>query len=114
MRKEHLIPKRLVRFCGADCSTCNTYKRFLAEDDCELVNPETKYRCCWLPNDYPEGRNCPIKTCCEEKGILFCGECSQFEKCVRMKDFYSKPGYDQLRRRMLEELARRKIECSEP
>ena len=40
---------------------------------------------------------------------LYCGECSQFE-CARMKEFYSKPGYDKLRRRMLEEVAKRKRE----
>ena len=113
MRKEYLIPKRLIRFCGADCGSCNTYKRFSAEDESGLVNPEIKYRCCWLLDDYPEGRNCPIKTCCEEKGILFCGECSQFEKCARMKEFYAKPGYNELRRRMIEEIARRKTESSE-
>ena len=113
MRKEHLIPKRLVRYCGADCTTCDAYKRLLVGDEGGLVNPETKYRCCWLPDDYPEGRNCLIKTCCEEKGILFCGECSQFEKCGRMKEFYAKPGYNELRRRMIEEIARRKTECSE-
>jgi len=105
-------PERLVRFCGADCSNCDTYKRFLAGDGSGLVNAETNYRCCWLPEDYPEGMDCPIKKCCEEKGILFCGECRQFEECIRMKKFYSKPGYDELRRRMFEEIVRRKTECT--
>jgi len=104
MQKEDILPQRLIRFCGADCSNCDTYKHFLAGDETGLVNPETNYRCCWLPEDYPRGRDCPIKTCCEEKEILFC----EIEECARMKEFYSKPGYDKLRRRMLEEVAKRK------
>ena len=106
MRKDDLLPKRHILFCGADCSNCDTYKRFLAGDESGLVNPENSYRCCWLPKDYPTGRDCPIRTCCEEKEILFCGECGQFEECVTMKEFYSKPGYDELRRRMLEEISK--------
>ena len=75
-----------------------------------MVNLENNYRCCWLPRDYLRGRECEIRICCEEEGILFCGGCNQFEECVRMKEFYSKPGYDELRKRMLEEVARRKKE----
>jgi hypothetical protein len=104
--RKGLLPKRLIRFCGADCSHCDTYHRFLAGYEDGLVNPGTNYRCCWLPKDYPEGRDCEIRTCCEERGILFCGECDQFEGCSRMREFYSKPGYDELRRRMLDEIAK--------
>jgi hypothetical protein len=93
------------RFCGADCSNCDTYKHLLAGDESGLVNPESGYRCCWLPKDYPRGRDCPIRACCEEKGILLCGECDQFEVCATMKEFYSRPGYDKLRTRMLELVA---------
>jgi hypothetical protein len=100
--REDLIPKRLVRFCGADCGDCDTYKGFLAGDETGLVNPENNYRCCWLPKDYPRGKDCEIRMCCEEKGILYCGECIQFEGCTTMEVFYSKPGYDALRMRMLE------------
>jgi hypothetical protein len=67
MREDDLLPKRLIRCCGADCSNCDVYKRFLAGDESGLANPETSYRCCWLPKDYPKGRDCPIRTCCEEK-----------------------------------------------
>jgi hypothetical protein len=102
--------KRPIRFCGADCSKCDAYQRFLAGDEGGLVNPETNYRCCWLPKDYPKGRDCPIRTCCEEKGVLFCGECSQFEECVRMQEFYSQPGYDELRSRMFAEIARKNVD----
>ena len=111
MREAVLPPERLVRFCGADCSNCETYKGFLNGDESGLVNLETNYRCCWLLRDYPKGKDCEIRTCCEEKGILFCGECSRFEECVRMKEFYSKPGYDKLKKKMLEEI-KKNIECS--
>jgi hypothetical protein len=95
-----------VRFCGADCSGCEAYRRFLAGDESGLVNPESGYRCCWLPRDYPQGRDCPIRTCCEEKGVRFCGECDRFERCVTIQEFYSKPGYDELKANMLKEMAR--------
>ena len=107
MRKD-LLPKQSIRFCGSDCSDCDTFQRFLAGDERGVVNAENDYRCCWLPKDYPRGRDCPIRTCCEEKGILFCGECEQFEACARMIEFYAQPGYDVLRARMLAEVAKRK------
>jgi len=106
-------PERLVRFCGADCSSCETYKRFLKGDESGLVNFETNYRCCWLPKDYPRGKDCEIRTCCEEKGLLFCGECNQFEECIRMRNFYSKLGYDELKKRMIKEVKREFIKRNE-
>jgi len=102
------LPERLVRFCGADCAGCDTYKRFLAGDDSGVVNAETGYRCCWLPKSYPEGIDCPIRVCCEEKGLFFCGECAEFDGCKRMAEFYAQPGYDKLRRRMLEEVSKKR------
>ncbi len=39
---------------------------------------------------------------------MFCGQCNQFEKCEIMKEFYLKPGYDELRRRMLNEISKRR------
>ena len=102
MREEELVPKRLIRFCGADCGGCETYKGLLAGDETGLVNPETGYRCCWLPKDYPRGRDCEIRTCCEEQGVSYCGQCDRFDGCARMEAFYSQPGYDALRARMLE------------
>jgi len=99
-------PMRLVRYCGADCSSCETYLRFLAGDESGVVNAETGYRCCWLPEGYLEGMDCPIKLCCEERGVLYCGQCAEMETCKRMEAFYSQPGYDALKRRMLEEVER--------
>lgn len=98
----------LIRFCGSDCSNCNTYKRFLEGDESELVSTESNYRCCWLPKDYPRGRDCEIRICCEDKGISFCGECARFAGCAIIEEFYSKPGYHELRARMLGEIVRRR------
>jgi hypothetical protein len=106
MTNQNPLSERLIRFCGADCGRCDTYKRFLAGDESGLVNPDNDYRCCWLPKNYPRGTDCPIRTCCEEKGILFCGQCSQLEGCAIMEEFYSKPGYDRLRKRMFEQIAK--------
>ena len=99
-------PKRLIRFCGADCGDCSTFERFLRGDHAALVNDETGYRCCWLPDDYPAGRDCPIRVCCEEKGVLVCGSCGEFAECARMREFYAEPGYEELRRRMLDQINR--------
>jgi len=104
---ESLLPERLVRFCGADCGGCDTYDRFLAGDESALVNPKNEYRCCWLPKNYAEGRDCPIRICCEGRGILFCGECGELEGCKRMEAFYSQPGYGEAKKRMFEEISRR-------
>ena len=102
-------PERLVRFCGADCSSCEAYKRFMAGSEDWLVNFQTGFRCCWLPKDYAKGRDCEIRICCEEKGIEYCGECPQFETCPRMKEFYSKSGYDALKSRMQKILKERMV-----
>lgn len=96
------MPECLIQSCGADCGQCDTLERFLAGDASGSVNSETGYRCCWLPVDYPEGRDCPIKTCCRQKSVRFCGECNQLDQCERMQAFYGQPGYDALRKRMLE------------
>jgi hypothetical protein len=106
--REDILPKRFIQFCGSDCSQCRTYQRFLAGDESGVVNAESQYRCCWLPKDYPRGHDCVFRTCCEEKGIMFCGECDQFAECVRVREFYSQPGYDELRKRMLDAITRRR------
>jgi hypothetical protein len=111
MTNADLFPQRLVRFCGADCSQCDTYRRYLAGDESGLVNPETQYRCCWLPRSYPKGIDCPIKVCCDEKEVCFCGECHQFDGCARMEAFYSQPGYHALRKRMLDEVERKRSDA---
>lgn len=102
-----ILSKRPILFCGSDCSQCNTYKQFLAGDESRVVNVENQYRCCWLPKDYPSGRDCPFRMCCEDKGIMFCGECDQFETCEKVEEFYSQPGYDKLKIEMFEEIERR-------
>ena len=105
-QSELSAPKRLLQSCGADCSPCETFKLFLMGDARGLVNSQTGYRCCWLPVDYPEGRDCPIKACFRQKSLSFCGECDQFDRCERMEAFYAQLGYDALKRSMLEAVRR--------
>jgi hypothetical protein len=97
--------KPRLRFCGVDCLKCATYQGYLAGETKGLVNPETQYRCCWLPRDYPEGRDCTIRLCCEGRGLVLCGECSQFEVCPTLREFYAQPGYEALRQRMKQKVA---------
>jgi hypothetical protein len=99
-------PKRLIRFCGAYCGDCETYRRFLEGDESWVVNAETGLRCCWLPTSYPRGRDCPIRVCCEERGIPSCGACDELEECARMAAFYTQPGYEALKQRMFDEMER--------
>lgn len=106
-------PKRLIRFCGADCGQCATYERFVAGDTSGLVNQQTGYRCCWLPADYPQGTACAIATCCEGRGLLFCAACDQFNRCELVEAFYAQPGYERLRERMLEALGEAKAQTRE-
>ncbi len=73
-----------------------------------LVNAQSGFRCCWLPRNYPKGRDCEIRICCEEKGIEYCGECLQFQTCTRMKEFYCQLGYDAAKRRMLKIIEERR------
>jgi hypothetical protein len=106
MGKEDGASERLIRFCGAVCDDCYTYKRFLTGDKSGIVNPETGYRCCWIPKAYRKGKDCEIKLCCEDRQLLFCGECQQLEECPRMREFYSQPGYAELKERMLRAAAK--------
>jgi len=53
------------------------------------------------------------KRVAKRKAYYSVGNAARFEKCASMKEFYAKPGYDELRRRMIEEITRRKTECSE-
>ncbi|HJJ48851.1 MAG TPA: DUF3795 domain-containing protein [Methanocorpusculum sp.] len=51
--------------CGCLCSSC----RFQIELGCRgCLNIEKPV---W-------GDSCPLKSCCEEKGLVHCGECSEF------------------------------------
>lgn len=102
------MPDDMIRFCGADCSDCEAHRRFRAGDESWLVNPETGYRCCWLPRDYARGHDCPIRLCCEERSIRFCGVCDEFDTCDRMAAFYARPGYHRLRERMLQIVRQRR------
>jgi hypothetical protein len=95
-------PEQPVRYCGADCTRCETHVRLLAGDTSGVVNEETGYRCCWLPSSYPEGRDCPIKACCQRRGLDMCGACDEFPRCDLLRPFYAQPGYDALRERVIQ------------
>ena len=55
--------------CGILCSEC----RFTECQGCVNISN-------------PFWGNCPVKTCCEEKKIAHCGECSDFP-CDLLKSF---------------------------
>lgn len=59
--------------CGILCSDCN-YKEKMNCKGC--VNISKPF---W-------GESCTVKTCCEDKSILHCGECHEFP-CDVLKQF---------------------------
>jgi len=99
-----------LRYCGADCTTGDTYVRFGSGDSAGLVNADTGYRCCWLPSSYREGRDCPIKACCVGRGFDLCGECDRFDRCGLLRPFYAQPGYHALRDRMIRVVRERRLQ----
>lgn len=96
---------RPIRYCGVDCWECRTFTRFLAGDGGGLVNQESDERCCWLLDEFPVGRDCVFRTCCEDRGLDLCGRCGEFESCVAIQSFYAQPEYERHRRRMERMLA---------
>ena len=97
-----------IRHCGADYTGRKTYVRVLAGDQSRLVNADTGCRCCWLPPSYPEGRDCPINSCCVGRGLDLCGECDAFPGCELLRPFYAQPGYDALRDRVIQAIRERR------
>jgi hypothetical protein len=59
--------------CGIICSECK-YKEQVNCKGCVHINKPF-----W-------GENCPVKSCCENKNLLHCGECSNFP-CDLLKQF---------------------------
>lgn len=51
--------------CGIDCSKCE-YKESAGCKGCLVIDKPF-----W-------GENCPVKSCCENKSLLHCGECKTF------------------------------------
>jgi len=43
-----------------------------------------------------------MKACCDRQGVRFCGQCDRSHECDQMQAFYAQPGYEALRRRMLD------------
>ena len=59
--------------CGINCSKCE-YKETKGCKGC--VNIDKPF---W-------GENCPVKSCCESKALLHCGECEAFP-CALLNSF---------------------------
>jgi hypothetical protein len=61
--------------CGILCSEC----KYQEEVGCKgCLNIDKPF--------WGEGKNCPVKECCESKGKLHCGECEEFP-CQLLNDF---------------------------
>jgi|GEM_PF-1199359 len=71
-RKGEDIEPDLIAYCGVDCAACPDY----AGKKCPGCR-QTEW------GDDP----CPPVACCREKGIIFCGKCSDFP-CRMMREFY--------------------------
>ena len=101
-------PGQPVRYCGPDCTRCETHTGFLKGDVGGLVSEETGYRCCWLPSSFPEGSDCPIKACCEGSSFDICGACGDFPACELLRLFYAQHGYNALRERVIQLIRERR------
>lgn len=67
--------------CGIECNKCN----FKIKNQC---------RGCFNILKPFWDEKCPIKNCCEEKNLCFCGECKEFP-CKLLKSFsYDKKNGD--------------------
>ncbi len=69
----------LMSVCGFHCGRENC---FLGQ---WCGGCRSEYNCCSFATLYPDGK-CPNVTCCEEKGLIGCWECSELETCS--KGFY--------------------------
>ena len=63
----------LIGYCGVDCSVCADF----LDNKCLCCRKST-----WMDED-----ECHPISCCKEKNISYCGECSEFS-CKIMSDFY--------------------------
>jgi len=70
--------------CGAVCKTCPPYKNRICRG-CK-TGYENKAR------DIRRAK-CRIKVCCIKKGLISCGDCSDFSSCTIIQGLYEKNGY---------------------
>jgi hypothetical protein len=78
-----------LSYCGYACVKCKNYKQNM---NCAGCRNETE-----LISD------CPTRVCAAERGLLHCGECSDFP-CDELNGFYNdgNPGHLQAYHNMLE------------
>ena len=78
-----------LSFCGIYCKTCNNYKK---NENCQDCKHETELL--W---------DCPIRICAMERGVLHCGQCTEFP-CEELNSFYhdGKPSHLQAYKNLLE------------
>lgn len=63
-----------LSFCGLFCGGCKNYKE--------------NFNCMGCRNEKELVNDCPSRSCCINKGLLHCGECSDFS-CNILNDFYN-------------------------
>ena len=63
----------LIGYCGVDCSACPDY----AGGKCPGCRKST----------WESGDECRPIICCKERGIEYCGACTEFP-CEMMREFY--------------------------
>ena len=90
--------KNLVSVCGLFCPGCGIYYATLEKDEEYLKNiassmniPFEEVRCngCRTETKMAHCKNCFMLKCATDKGLDFCGECTEYP-CQEMKEFQSK------------------------
>jgi hypothetical protein len=78
------MSKEEIGCCGAYCRTCRVLLENLCHG-CKLgyANGE---------RDINKAK-CKMKVCCIKKGIVTCGDCSEYQICEIINEFYNKNGY---------------------
>jgi hypothetical protein len=69
--------KNLIAYCGLYCKNCSKYKQ------AKCAGCEKNEKASW----------CTIRTCCIEKGIQSCAQCSDFQnpsECKKYNNVFSK------------------------
>jgi len=104
-----------VGYCGLDCEACpvfiaratnddelrvktakewsELYAEYLGKDS--LKPADMNCNGCHSENAVFIGcRSCPIRKCCQEKGIGNCANCNEYKSCEMIKGFFSVPSHE--------------------
>jgi hypothetical protein len=63
-----------LAYCGIFCGGCTNFKE--------------NYNCMGCRDEEEMVNDCPTRTCCIQKGLIHCGECSDFP-CEELNNFYN-------------------------